>query len=103
MRVSRWSAGTPVSTGAGSSVLPVVTIQIIWNGAHAATFIASVARHMCALLFIVDLKRGPSPPVRTPENVSDQPMPSAFARSSCASVGSSLFGCAIFHFSLPIG
>ena len=81
----------------------MTTIQIIWNGAHAATFMASVARHMCALLCIVERKRGPSPPVLTPENVSDQPMPSAFARLSCASVGSPLFGCAIFHLSLPTG
>ena len=34
--MSRWSAGTPVVPAI--SVCPVVTIQIIWNGAHAATF-----------------------------------------------------------------
>ena len=54
----RLGAGEPLVGGnpidPRMSVLPVVTIQIMWNGVHAATFIASVARHMCALLIIVD-------------------------------------------------
>ena len=35
---------------AREQVWPVVTYHSVWNGAHGATFIASVARHMCAAL-----------------------------------------------------
>ena len=36
----------------GSIVWPVMTYHSVWNGAHGATFMASVARHMCSALFI---------------------------------------------------